>query len=538
MRIKNIELKDYKRFTHLRISDIPQAARLVVLVGPNGCGKSSVFDAFISKARLEIGNYALSGGLEQYYEKIKRASNLHEIADRITIDFHGTPPSSLKSAFQIRSAYRNEADFRMDHISTTFDLQEGPRLARIIDIDTAVSQNYGYLTWKGLQDLYNTAKPGTTFQQYRADALGDLLNAMRDLFPDPELLLQDFGSMQSGSFRFRKGTVQDFHYKNLSSGEKAAFDILLDVFVKRHITPEAIFCIDEPELHVSTALQGKLLTAVLSLLPETTQLWIATHSIGVVKEASRIYQENTGEVAFFDFFNCSDLDGSVYLNNRKPSRSLWRDVYDVALDDLGLLTAPQQIVLCEGNEDEADKGFDASCYNKLFASEFDDTLFISRGGAGQVVRQPHLKTILKSIVADVKIFELIDRDDMSEGKRREKITNSENFSIRVLRRRAIENYLWDPEVLRTLLTSKQCEPAIVEEIVEEWNKSIPGNPETERIKKFVNKIYRKIREESGLSNIGNDYKEFAEYSLVDALRETPSVYDQLRDDIFHPEKTI
>ena len=46
-----------------------------------------------------------------------------------------------------------------------------------------------------------------------------------------------------------------------------------------------MFCIDEPELHVATGLQGPLIASVLGLLRETSQLWIATHSIGVVREA-------------------------------------------------------------------------------------------------------------------------------------------------------------------------------------------------------------------------------------------------------------
>ena len=46
MKIKKIHLKNFKRFTDLTIDEIPETAKLVVLIGANGCGKSSLFDAF------------------------------------------------------------------------------------------------------------------------------------------------------------------------------------------------------------------------------------------------------------------------------------------------------------------------------------------------------------------------------------------------------------------------------------------------------------------------------------------------------------
>ena len=45
MRIRSIHLKDFKRFVDLTIEDIPATARLVILVGPSGSGKSSLFEA-------------------------------------------------------------------------------------------------------------------------------------------------------------------------------------------------------------------------------------------------------------------------------------------------------------------------------------------------------------------------------------------------------------------------------------------------------------------------------------------------------------
>lgn len=36
MKIKEVHLKDFKRFTDLTIQGIPETAKLVVLLGPNG----------------------------------------------------------------------------------------------------------------------------------------------------------------------------------------------------------------------------------------------------------------------------------------------------------------------------------------------------------------------------------------------------------------------------------------------------------------------------------------------------------------------
>lgn len=46
MKIKEVHIDKFKRFTNLTIKNIPQNAKLVMLLGPNGCGKSSLFDAF------------------------------------------------------------------------------------------------------------------------------------------------------------------------------------------------------------------------------------------------------------------------------------------------------------------------------------------------------------------------------------------------------------------------------------------------------------------------------------------------------------
>ena len=45
MRFKSARLRNFKRFTDLTVERIPETTQLIVLYGPNGCGKSSFLDA-------------------------------------------------------------------------------------------------------------------------------------------------------------------------------------------------------------------------------------------------------------------------------------------------------------------------------------------------------------------------------------------------------------------------------------------------------------------------------------------------------------
>jgi len=529
MRIKNIQLRDYKRFTNLAISGVPESVRLVVLVGPNGSGKSSVFDSFLLKARAAVANYQLSNETEQYYEKVVQARHLGDIAQRVSIEFHGLGQGELdwKTAFQVRSAYRNEADFRIEQLQVARREDQGPRLGRIIDVDAAVSANYARVAWKGMQDLYHSAPAHQTIGEYRENALGDLKVAMGDLFSDPALLLQDFGGIGAGSFRFAKGNVSDFHYKNLSGGEKAAFDVLLDVFVKREDANEAVFCIDEPELHVATGLQGRLISAILKLLPKSTQLWIATHSIGIVREAYRMQQDNPGDVAFLDFSD-RDFDAPVTIEPSTPNRSFWANIYRIALDDLASLVAPQRIVICEGSADKHVKGFDADCYNRLFEEASPETLFVSRGGSGEVIQSEHLAAILEAIAEGTEVFRLIDRDDMTEHQRNARIGDG----VRVLRRRELEDYLFHKEVLCTFLKSHGCEETTVAKVLSARDQLLNSQTGPANVKDVSRQLFDTIRKVTKLPNLGNNRQEFALEFLVPALRETEVVFNELREDVF------
>ena len=70
MRIKKLHLNKYKRFHDLTIDLGDNPKRIVALVGPNGCGKSSIFDAmlFLKNAYRQIGS---SGQKDYHYHSLE-----------------------------------------------------------------------------------------------------------------------------------------------------------------------------------------------------------------------------------------------------------------------------------------------------------------------------------------------------------------------------------------------------------------------------------------------------------------------------------
>ena len=527
-------MDNYKRFNNLVIDEIPETARLVVLIGPNGIGKSSLFDAFLLKSQRSKGNYSLindDSRREYYIKQTDRefARQTHELADRIKIDFHeGTPSSDdWSTIFNIRTAYRVEADFRLTSLETVRPSSERARFARIIDPDQAVSDNYRRLIWKRQADLDVDALAETTFGKYRKESLAALQTGMRKLFSDPSLELQDFGGIGGGGvFRFSKGDVSDFPYMNLSGGEKAAFDILLDVFVKANEYQDAIYCIDEPEDHIATALHGRLLEAILDMVPLKSQLWIATHSVGFVRKAYELMRQQDN-VAFLDFSG-RNFDLTERITPRIPDRAFWRMTYSVTLDDLADLIAPSNIVICEGKENAATSGFDADCYNRIFGTSHPDTLFVSRGGATQVEKSEVLVTVLRSVAPGTKIWRLIDRDDMTNSARGERIQQGVN----VLTRRELENYLYDPDVL-TRFCERENKLDLVSSILAKAQELLNGEQtEFVDLKPITRELLDYVQKTTRIPNLGKDRREFALEHLVPALREAPKIFDELERDIF------
>ncbi len=217
--------------------------------------------------------------------------------------------------------------------------------------------------------------------------------------------------------RFRKG-VSEIHYDLLSSGEKEVFNVLLDLFVRRRHFSNAIWFIDELDVHLHTRLQHALIREVVERwIPDYSQLWTASHSLGFIDYASE------AEDAVLVDFDDLDFDRPQVLTPATKSP----EVFEIAVPrDSALRVFPNKtLVLCENTDALLCNGID-----------LPDLLFVGARDKNAVGVQTGSSPEFRG---------LIDRDFLGAEEIEE--LRREQPNLFVLRYYCIENYLYHPRNL-------------------------------------------------------------------------------------------
>jgi len=467
-----------------------------------------------------------------YHSKV--TSPTDRFNDQVDVTFHeGVPENDgeKKKIFYIRSAYRNDPEFRIQQLHRVGSSLDEERVQRMIDNDAAVSRNYQRMVAQSLDGLYDRQHDQMMVPELREQIIGEIRDALASVFPDIELHSLEH-PLEDGTFRFTKGSSRGFEFKNLSGGEKAAFDLILDIVVRKREYDNTIFCIDEPESHMNARLQADLLEALYGLMPAHCQLFLATHSIGMMRQAIDIEKRNLGDVVFLDFGD-RDFDQLQIIEPTTPNRRFWQSAYKVALDDLSALVAPSKVVLCEGqpltSRPSRNHSHDARCYETIFADEFPETRFVSVGGDNEVLNDNSgLVEILHSIVNGLEVIRLVDRDDRTDVT----ISEERERGVRVLSRRNLESYLYDDEVLAALAESVGREGR-VKGLLEAKRRILASTrgPHDD-LKQASGQIYNECKRSLNLTQCGNNAAEFARVTLAPLVKPGTTVYSELRKDIF------
>ena len=530
MYIKKIQMKDYKRFHDLTIDLGSNPKRIIALVGPNGCGKSSVFDAmlFLANSFDHLG----SGTSKDYhYHSLKQNPSYNY--QNVVIEFDKGDFLAVReskkingkdnSIFSFRSAFRYNSNLKINQTKSVQDIiSNNYGASNASDMDQRIEEDYRRLLAHYMEE--KDIKPS----EARNYIIGELNNSISNCL---NLQISSIGNVESnkGTLYFKKNDSNiEFEYNVLSAGEKEVIDILLDLYLRKDSYKDSIYIFDEPELHLNTSIQRTLLLEINKLVPNNCQIWLATHSIGFLRA---IQDELKNDSQIVEFKSENNWASEKYvLTPAQLSRRNWQSIFSTALDDLSNLVCPKIIVYCEGKDkpkkDGLDVGLDADVYNTIFSKQYPDVLFVSSGGNTELDQRSDIAiAIFSKIFSELQILVLKDRD-MASGKTtdlktREIYLENNPKNHRVLKRFELENYLYDKEVLE-----KYCSDKGLQFNLDKYN-NVVNDIENDNLKDKTGEI------KSCCSIISSINPEVFKRNLASYITDDMDVYKELEKVIFN-----
>lgn len=456
MRISRIELKNFKRFTYLTIDSLPETAKLVLLIGSNGSGKSSLFDAF-EAANSFLRNQLLysaphNSSYFSYYQKSPfqetalsiSCSDDNLISFSLPTKVQNMNKQSLDKFFYGRSSFRHLPRLNLAKTGGNID-QDSDRPRFFIDRDERFGTDLIIMYESILKEVFNKLSIEKIYEHYVEPLNKALKNIFRTQNEANQLSFKSIiPSADDKEIRllFQKGK-SEISYDYLSAGEKEIFNLLLNLLVRKKQYEEAIYFLDEIDLHLNTQLQFNLLKEITeNWIPEKSQLWTASHSLGFIEYA------NSSEQAVMINFDDLDFDLPVTLT---PEPKGTAEVYEIAVgkEYLASLFQDKKVCFVEGKD------------QVYYASVGLEVIFVKG--------KNNKRYVYEKARADSS-YGILDRDYLTDDDI-EKITECYPH-LKITKYYNIENYLYHPDNLEEYYRSesKTFDKAIyIQEITQEKN---------------------------------------------------------------------
>lgn len=353
-----MHIENFKRFTDLTISDIPETSKLVLIIGSNGSGKSSLFDAFdwLNKSLYKAMPYGGDEGVN-YYKKNATAD------PRVVIELHGgslieKQGRSLIAGVDVVKKFLGRSSIRIvprisndANPSNVSSDRDSP--STYIENDTRFMNDvflYIQLINNALREPVFSGKQADTLKIFR-DFIKPLNQSLLNIFGGSETTtiqiaeFQDATPSTTAKLIFKKGESK-INYDLLSHGEKQVIILLINFIVRREFYNDSIIFIDEMDCHLNTTLQSNLLNEIISTwIPDNAQLWTASHALGFIE-----YAKNSDAASTIDF-NLLNFDTKKEL---VPLSKDKLDVYEIAIpkSTIASILKGYKLIVVENKNDE------------------------------------------------------------------------------------------------------------------------------------------------------------------------------------------
>jgi hypothetical protein len=454
MRITKLELGNFKRFSDLTIEGIPETSKLVLLIGSNGSGKSSVFDAFDFATKASNN----PSGNAYYYKgntKIKVLISLNDGKRVGVVDDKLIPADTVDFSFHKKFIGRSSIRI-VPRITNTGKLTDkafdDDAPSSFIDVDERFNSDvvtYIQMIDNALREPVFSGRSADTLKIFQ-DFIRPLNTSLLNVFGGDEHTTIQIAEYQNANAQatpkliFKKGTSR-INYDLLSHGEKQVVILLLNFIVRQDQYKDAIIYIDEMDCHLNTSLQSNLLKEIVDTwIPDDAQLWTASHALGFIDYAKNAENASIIDLDLLNF----DLPQVI---TSEPKENL--EVYNIALpkETLAKILQDYKLVLVE-NKNAAHYNLSLSEKGYLFLPEKDS------------------RDVFLHTKGDNTKLGLRDRDYLMD----EEISRIQALysNLRILRYYAFENYIYHPDNIAELEPAGFDKSAYIKDIIDQKNQKL------------------------------------------------------------------